>query len=88
MVEHPAWYLWDLGQAAQLPQDPPGSSGTTQDPTAGLPQPHQCLWHCPEPTQSPEVPPRHCLTGTVCVPAMDCVLASLPGCSLWLCAGV
>lgn len=32
MVEHPAWYLWDLGQAAQLPQDPPGSSGTTQDP--------------------------------------------------------
>lgn len=28
------------------------------------------------------------LTGTVCVPAMDCVLASVPGCSAWLCAGV
>lgn len=33
-------------------------------------------------------PPYPSLTGTVCVPAMDCVLASEPGCSAWLCAGV
>lgn len=46
------------------------------------------IWHPKGPWLSCQHPPYPSLTGTVCVPAMDCVLASEPGCSAWLCAGV